>query len=69
MMSYLTKYKILSPYQYGFLTYHSTESAITSIYDQLLNNLSKNKFTCSIFFDLSKAFDTVNHEILLGKVY
>ena len=69
MINYLTKYKILSPCQYGFLTNHSTESAITSIYDQLLNNLNENKFMCSIFLDLSKAFDTVNHEILLGKLY
>ena len=41
MINYLTKYKILSPCQYGFLTNHSTESAITSIYDQLLNNLNE----------------------------
>ena len=46
MINYLTKCKILSPCQYGFLTNHSTESAITLIYDQLLNNLNENKFTC-----------------------
>ena len=39
------------------------------MYDQLLKNMNDNKFTCSIFLDLSKAFYTVNHDILLGKLY
>ena len=52
MMRYLTKYNILSPCQFGFLTNHSTELAVTSIYKQLLNNLNDNKHTCSIFFEL-----------------
>ena len=69
MMCYLTKYNILSPCQLGFLTNHSTKLAVISIYEQLLNNLNDNKHTCSIFLDLSKAFDIVNHNILIGKLY
>ena len=38
---------------------HFTELALTFIHDQLLKNLNNNKYTCSIFLDLSKAFDTV----------
>ena len=47
--------------------------AITSItelaIDKLLNNINENKITCSIFLDLRKAFDSVNHQILLKKLY
>ena len=48
---------------------NSIEFEIITFYDKLLKNLDKNKTTCSIFFDLRKAFDSVNHEILLQKLY
>ena len=41
---------------------------MTSIYDELLQNLDDNKVTCSIFLDLHKAFDSVDHTILLKKL-
>ena len=47
---------------------HSTELAITEVYNDLLNNLEDNKFTCAIFLDLAKAFDSVDHKILLRKL-
>ena len=42
---------------------------ITTFYDKLLKNLDEKKITCLIFLDLRKAFDSVNHEILLQKLF
>ena len=69
MSSFLTKNKFLTPCQYGFNENNSTELAITSFYDKLLNNINENKITYSIFFDLRKAFLSVNYQILHKKLY
>ena len=47
---------------------HSTAQAIAELTDTLRKAIDKNLYTCGIFLDFSKAFDTVNHEILLKKL-
>ena len=69
MSKFIAKNNILMPFQFGFRENNSTELAITTFCDRLLKNLDENKITCSIFLDLRKAFDSVNHEILLQKLY
>ena len=69
MSKFLAKNNILTPFQFGFRENNSTELAIATFYDKLLKNLDENKITCSIFLDLKKAFDSVNHEIFLQKLY
>jgi len=51
--SYLTEHNLIDKRQYGFRENHSTELAITTIYDELLSNFDNKLITCSLFLDLS----------------
>ena len=61
----MKKNKFLSQHQYGFRKNRSTEHAIIELTDKISKAIDEGKFTIGIFLDLSKAFDTLNHEILL----
>ena len=54
--------------QFGFKSKYSTSHALLSILDEIRNNLDNNAYSCGVFVDLEKAFDTVNHKILLKKL-
>ena len=59
---------ILSNSQYGFRRHRSTTSAIIELNDHVLKNFDKQFYTAGIFLDFKKAFDCVNHQILLTKL-
>ena len=59
---------ILDDQQHGFRSKQSTQHAILDIVNTILQNMDNGKFSCGVFIDLKKAFDTVNHEILLAKL-
>ena len=65
---YFLKYNILADTQFGFRTGYSTAHAISNINEQMLSNVDSNRHTLSIFLDLSKAFNCVNHRVLIGKL-
>ena len=68
LLNFLEKEKILFDNQFGFRTNHSTDHAILSITDKIQRAIDERDYSCGIFLDFSKAFDTVNHAILLKKL-
>ena len=65
---YLQKNKILSPKQFGFRPNLSTEIALTHFPDSISEHMDSGELTGAVFLDLSKAFVTVDHNILFSKL-
>ena len=68
MYSFFTKHQLFNDNQYGFRSGHSTEHAILEVIDRTIAALDSNETPINIFLDVSKAFDTLDHSILLGKL-
>jgi len=69
VINFLTKHSILYSHQYGFRSNHSTSMAVLEMIDKITDAMDNNKFSIGLFIDLSKAFDTINHKILLDKLH
>ena len=52
----------------GFRKNHSTQHCLVNMLKKWKNTLDKGGFVCAIFIDLSKAFDTMNHDLLIAKL-
>ena len=68
LYKHLSDNNVLYKKQFGFQEKHSTEHAILHLVDQINCSFEKNLFTLGIFIDLSKAFDIVDHKILITKL-
>ena len=65
---YFESNKLFSDSQYGFRPNHSTEQATLELIDRVISAMDNNDVPIGIFLDLSKAFDTIDHAILLSKL-
>ena len=68
LMCFLEAKRILIDNQYGFRPKRSTYMALMQMYDKISTAIDNNEYSVGIFIDLSKAFDTLNDEILLKKL-
>jgi hypothetical protein len=68
LVSFTAKFKILMESQYGFQKNKSTISACQSFVGKIQEALDKKLLPVGIFFDLTKAYDVIDHDILLGKL-
>ena len=65
---FMEEHNLIYPHQFGFRLFHSTVHALTDMTESIRGSIDKNKFVAGIFIDLQKAFDTVDHSILLSKL-
>ena len=68
LKTFLASASILSPFQSGFRAGHSTASAFTFVLNNIVSALDEKKHCAALFVDLSKAFDIVDHHLLLQRL-
>ena len=68
LYDFFDEHNILYELQFGFRKKMSTSHSLLEITEEIKESIDNGKFGCGIFIDLKKAFDTVNHKILLTKL-
>ncbi len=65
---YLQEHNLITSEQFGFRPNLSTNIALTQLTEEILQNLDNKMITGAVFIDLRKAFDTVDHSLLISKL-
>lgn len=68
LLSHLSKNGLLNSYQSAYTKFHSTETTLLSVHDEIVKSISKRQITALCLLDLSAAFDTIDHDILLHRL-
>ena len=68
LVTFLGKNNILYSNQYGFRSGHSTINAVTKFVVDCIKSIDDKESTLAVFLDLSKAFDAIDHRLLLDKL-
>ena len=68
IIKHVNENNIMTKEQYGFLQNISTQDTIISFIDQIIKNLDDKTYTIALYLDLCKAFDSIDHKILLDKL-
>ena len=68
MTTYLKCNNLIYHNQFGYREGHSTNLASATLVEKIIKQLDKGRDTVAVFMDLSKAFDTIDHEILIRKL-
>ena len=69
ILKFINKHNLLYRYQFGFRQDHSTFMALIILIDKITAALDNGDFTLAVLIDFRKAFDTIDHKILLDKLY
>ena len=69
VVEFMDKNNIIYKYQFGFRQKHSTQQAIISLVNKIASCIDSGDLMIGVFLDQKKAFDTVNHTILIRKMY
>ena len=67
LTDYLSNNNLLNPFQSAYIKCHSTQTTLLSVHDHLIKAMSLQQVTCLTLLDLSAAFDTLDHSILLER--
>jgi hypothetical protein len=69
ILNFIEKQRLFYINQFGFRNNHTTALALTALLDKITESMNNNEYMVGVFLDFSKAFDTVDHSILLQKLY
>lgn len=66
--NFIRKFKQFDELQFGYRKHYGTQDALCKLYSMISKALDMNKYVVAVFFDISKAFDSINHKLLLYKL-